>query len=278
MVIVGKMLKKKIRWRYTRGLSGILFLAFLMSFVFLLVGLGASEWTLHSLPDLLSLFCGKMELTTNFISRWVYRKEGTREKKKTWTGIIGWTPCVCLPCRNLGLLGLVKKKEENNGLKTLDLMTNDRLDAPLWRADAQCFRMYVACACSLDSVDLQELYCCFVGRGAEKWLSSVTSCIYFWTELLICLFSLVGESWIQLLDWVDFLKAIWMPCRRCIPACIFSSLFLEGWCISHCESLHVYCGPLLTVVHYKKKREKKGQRRAERVDPFFFFKHLKNTF
>lgn len=39
----GQNVQKKIRWRYTHGLSGILFLAFLMSFVFLLVGLGASE-------------------------------------------------------------------------------------------------------------------------------------------------------------------------------------------------------------------------------------------
>lgn len=42
----------------------------------------------------------------------------------------------------------------------------------------------------------QELCCCFVGLGgAEKRLSGVTSCIYLWTELLICLFHYFFFFW-----------------------------------------------------------------------------------
>lgn len=59
------------------------------------------------------------------------------------------------------------KKKANNGLETLDLVTNDGLDSSTRRTDTQCVGMYVLpSACSLDRVDLQELCCCFVGlRG-----------------------------------------------------------------------------------------------------------------
>lgn len=89
-----------------------------------------------------------------------YRKEETLKKKKNtnlnwhhWTDFFVFV----LTCQNLGLLGLVKKKE-----KTMDLKKTLGLDDQWtdWThrretADAQCFGMYVACACS-DSVDLLQ--------------------------------------------------------------------------------------------------------------------------
>lgn len=58
------------------------------------------------------------------------------------------------------------KKKGNNGLETLDLVTNDGLDSSTRRTDTQCVGMYVLpSARSLDRVDLQELCCCFVGLG-----------------------------------------------------------------------------------------------------------------
>lgn len=63
-------------------------------------------------------------------------------------------------------------------------------------------------------------------RGAEKRLSSVTSCIYFWTELLICLFFLGRLKLNPIVGLrLDFLKAIWMPRRWCILACVLFFFF-----------------------------------------------------
>lgn len=89
-----------------------------------------------------------------------YRKEETLKKKTHinlnwhhWTDFFVFV----LTCQNLGLLGLVKKKRKQwTKKKTLGL--DDQWTDWTHRretADAQCFGMNVACACS-DSVDLLQ--------------------------------------------------------------------------------------------------------------------------
>lgn len=176
----GQSGNKKKRWWDTRGPLGFFFfffnflLAFLVSLVSLLVGLEASGRTLHSLPDLL-LFCGKMLVTTN-----CYQSAGLpkgrdlkKKKEKPELASLDGLLCVCFDLSEFGTPRTCKRKKktaENNGLKTLDLMTNDRLDAPPQDSRRAVFRN-VCGLCVLGQRGLASRTCAVASwvRGVEKW-------------------------------------------------------------------------------------------------------------
>lgn len=179
VVTVGKVVTKKKVVGHTWTFRFFFFffnflLAFFVSLVSLLVGLEASGRTLHSLPDLLLLFCGKMLVTTNCYQSAGLPKGRDLKKKMKNLNWHHWTDffVFVLTCQNLGLLGLVKEKKttENNGLKTLDLMTNDRLDAP--PQDSRRAVFWNVCGlCVLGQCGLASRTCAvasWVG-GVEKW-------------------------------------------------------------------------------------------------------------
>lgn len=142
-----------------------------MSLVSLLVGLEASGRTLHSLPDLLLLFCGKMLVTTNCYQSAGLPKGRDLKKKKKNLNWHHWTDffVFVLTCQNLGLLGLVKEKKkngrkqwtQNTGLD--DQRQTGRTTArQQTRSVSECMwpvRARTAWTC------FKDLCCCFVGRG-----------------------------------------------------------------------------------------------------------------
>lgn len=106
-----------------------------------------------------SLFCGKMLVTTNVISQWVLPKgrDFKKKKHKPELASLDGLLCVCFDLSEFGTPRTCKKKRKQwTKKKTLGL--DDQWTDWTHRretADAQCFGMNVACACS-DSVDLLQ--------------------------------------------------------------------------------------------------------------------------
>lgn len=67
-------------------------------------------------------------------------------------------------------------------------MTNDRLDTPPQDSRRAVFRNVWPVRARTVWTYYKDLCCCFVGPGIgkKKVVRQVTSCIYFWTELPIC--------------------------------------------------------------------------------------------
>lgn len=161
----------KCRWTF-----GICFFFFVI--FFFLVGRIGGQWMelCTAFFRTSSLFCGKMLVTTNVISQWVLPKGRDFKKKNTNLNWHHWTDffVFVLTCQNLGLLGLVKKKKENNGLKKKDTWTwwpVDRLDAP--PRDSRCAVFRNECGlCVLGQCGLASRTCAvasWVWGNRKKW-------------------------------------------------------------------------------------------------------------
>lgn len=131
---------------------------------------------LHSLlPDLLSLFLWENASDHKLlsVSGFTERKRLTKKKKKNlnWHHWMDYFFVFVLTLSEFGTPRTCKKKkEENNGLKNhLDLMTNDRLDAPPRDSRRAVFRN-VCGLCVLEQCGLASRTCAVASwvRGIEK--------------------------------------------------------------------------------------------------------------
>lgn len=120
-------------------------------------------------------FCGKMLVTTNcYQSVGLPKGRDLQKKKKKNLNWHHWMDYFFVFVLTLSEFGTPrtckKKKEENNGLKNhLDLMTNDRLDAPPRDSRRAVFRN-VCGLCVLEQCGLASRTCAVASwvRGIEK--------------------------------------------------------------------------------------------------------------
>lgn len=171
-------------------------------------------------------FCGKMLVTTNCY-QWAGLSKGRdllekkKKKEKTWTGIIGWTTTLCLFW--LSEFGTPRTCKKRKRMKTMD---SKKKDTWTWwpmtdwthrrkTADAQCFGMCGLCVLGQCGLTTRTCAVALWVRGLEKKVvRQVTSCIYFWTELPICVpyhfFSRSVKTEPSCWTWLT-LRVMWMP-------------------------------------------------------------------